>query len=93
MEEFKKQTLPPTDKVKEEVKKVKEEFKVTVNKLTASNGVTFVVCVDHPDRPKDAMPWDEGRMQVFDTSNEKHATIEAARWEAFFANKTFEDWI
>jgi len=66
-----------------------QEFKVDVAKMVASNGTTFIVTVDHPDRPKDAKPWDTGRMEIFTTSIEKHAYLEMRRWKAFFDNTEF----
>jgi len=68
----------------------KRKFTVKFNKLVASNGTTFVVTVDHPDRPKNAKPWDSGRMQVFETSIEKHAYLEMVHWQDFFNNKDSE---
>lgn len=62
-------------------------YKVSVNKLTASNGITWVVTVDHPNRPKDAMPWDKGRMEVFHTSVEEHAEQTKEDWDNFFNYK------
>ena len=62
-------------------------FKVTVNKLTASNGITWVVTVDHPLRPKDAIPWDDGRMEVFASSIEEHANQTKDDWDKFFNYK------
>ena len=65
------------------------EFKVAVATMVASNETRYVVTVDHPNRPKDAKPWDSGRMEVFSTLIEKHAKIEAKRWSCFFANKEY----
>ena len=64
-------------------------FKVSVATLVASNGTTYVVCIDHPDRPLTAKPWDKGRMQVFTSSIEDHANMECKRWVCFFANKDY----
>lgn len=56
---------------------------VTVGTLTASNGVSYVVCLDRPDRPADAKPWDDGRMTPFTTSIKENAEAEAAAWDEF----------
>lgn len=51
------------------------KFKLSVNKLVASNDTTFVVTVDHPNSPKDAKPWDSGIMEVFASFIQKHANM------------------
>jgi len=66
------------------------KFNVSFAKMVASNKTTFIVTIDHPDRPKDAKPWDSGRMQVFETPIEKHAYLEMERWKCFFANKEYD---
>lgn len=73
--------------------KNQKTFKVSVNKMVASNGTTFIVCVDHPDRPEDAKPWDTGRMEVFASSVQEHAEQTKDDWDNFFNNKprTFGD--
>lgn len=61
-------------------------FRVSVQPLTASNGTTHVVCIDHPTRPLDAAPWDGGRMTPSQHKDPAHAAIEAEAWREFFAN-------
>ena len=59
------------------------DFRVSVGKVTASNGITWVVNIDHPNRPLNADPWDKGRICVFETVYEEHATITKDEWEKF----------
>ena len=67
--------------------KLTKGFKVSVCKMYASNSTTFHVVVDHPDRPTDAMPWDEGRMEVFASAVQEHAELTKDDWVNFFDNR------
>ena len=58
-------------------------FRVSIAKVTASNGITWVVNLDHPNRPLDAAPWDKGRFCVFETEIEEHADMTKTMWENF----------
>lgn len=60
------------------------KFSVIVSEMHESNGrVTFYVNIDRPDRPSDAMPWDDGRMSPFSSSKKDEAEIMAYRWDLF----------
>jgi len=65
-------------------------FKVSVATLKASNGTTFLVCLDKCSRPKDAKPWDTGRITPFETNIKKHADMEAQTWAEFLGCEVTE---
>lgn len=58
-------------------------FRVTVNPLRASNGLTYVVTLDQGTRPGDAMPWDDGRITPINRNNVDEANSEGAEWAKF----------
>lgn len=56
---------------------------VVKSKMVEAGKDRFFVRLIHPNRPKDAMPWDEGYMDVFSTFTEEHADEEVQRWKKF----------
>lgn len=58
-------------------------FIVTVNVMQESHQTTYWVCLDRGDRPKDAKPWDEGRITPFKHTNKEYADEEAKSWAKF----------
>jgi hypothetical protein len=59
-----------------------QAFNVHVAKLCASNGTTYVVCIDRTDMVVD-MFRSTGRITPFESANEEHAYIERAVWDRF----------
>lgn len=59
-------------------------FRVSMGEVRASNGTSWVVCLDRPDRPVDAKPWDPGRITPFESSNKEHVENEVQEWTEFF---------
>ena len=62
-------------------------FVVTVNMMKESHQATYWVCLDRGDRPKDAMPWDDGRITPFKHTNKEYADEEAKSWAKFLGVK------
>lgn len=58
-------------------------FRVTVNPLRASNGITYVVCLDRGDRALDAMPWDNGRITPINRNSLEEANYAGQEWAEF----------
>lgn len=61
----------------------KPAFRVGVVPLEASNGVTYVVCLDRGDRAENAKPWDDGRMTPINRNSFSEANYEGAEWAKF----------
>ena len=61
----------------------KPAFRVSVATMKASNGTTYLVCIDRWDRPADAKSWDAGRVHPFESAVRENAESEAAMWAAF----------
>ena len=59
-------------------------FKVVVNTMIEAGRERYFVTIYHPERPADAKPWDEGRIDVYDTYIKENAESEKAGWEDFF---------
>lgn len=59
-----------------------DKFTVSVA-MMKDNETRYVVCLDQPGRPKDAMPWHDGRMMPFSSLIEENAQDEADRWARF----------
>ena len=59
-------------------------FKVVVNTMIEAGRERYFVTIYHPERPADAKPWDEGRMDVYDTFIEENAKFERDSWQEFF---------
>lgn len=58
-------------------------WSVEVSKVSASNGTTWVVVLNHPLRPSDAKPWDyEGRVELYSFNEKEHAAQTAKEVEA-----------
>jgi hypothetical protein len=66
-----------------ESKQAIKKYKVTVLPMSASNGVTYVVCLTHPDRPVDAKLWDEGIITPINRNDVEEANIEGQQWADF----------
>lgn len=64
----------------------RERFQVSVQTMRESKGESFMVCIDHPDRPLDAKPWDGGRMTPYSTPTRENAEMEAETWRRFFVS-------
>lgn len=58
-------------------------FRVSVEPLEASNGVTYVVCLDSPHQRADAAPWDSGRITPINRNDVDEANSEGERWAKF----------
>lgn len=59
-------------------------FRVSVLPMyEAGKEPTFMVCIDHPDRPQEAKPWDDGRITPFHSKIREHAELEAQVWREF----------
>jgi hypothetical protein len=58
-------------------------FRVSVATLSASNGTSFVVCIDRGDRPLNAKPWDDGRITPYESKFVHRAVSEAKEWADF----------
>ena len=61
----------------------KPGFRVHIQKMVESCGTTYVICLDRPERPLDAKPWDEGRISPDRFENLEHANSEATEWADF----------
>lgn len=59
-----------------------QAYKVHVATLRASNGTTYVVCIDRTDIIQDKWAT-KGRITPFQSANEEHAHIERAVWDRF----------
>lgn len=59
-------------------------FRVSVNRMVESHRTTYWVCLDRPDRPIDAKPWDAGRMTPYCTEFLDRANLEGQEWAKFF---------
>jgi len=68
----------------------KRDFEVRLGKMTNTNEIRYYVSVIHPNQPVDAAPWDEGRMDVFSSTNKAHAEQEKQRWQDFFNFKSID---
>src|ERR1035437_564646 len=52
------------------------KYRVSVQKMVESgNRVKWVVCLDRPERPLDAKPWDKGRITPFQSAILEHANL------------------
>lgn len=58
-------------------------FSVKVAPMQASNGVTYLVCLDRADRPADAMPWAPGRLTPINRNSLAEANDEGQAWADF----------
>lgn len=58
-------------------------FRVSVQPMQASNGLTWVVCLDRGDRPLDAKPWDDGRLTPVNRNDLDEANHAASEWAEF----------
>ena len=66
-------------------------FSVHVGKLTASNGVSYLVTLVSKDRPKDATVFDDtGMMVPYETDNYENALEEARDWAKFLGTTLAE---
>lgn len=61
-------------------------FVVSVNTMEASNGTSYVVCVDRSDRPENAKPWDAGRWMPYSSAFRERAEQEADDIRKFLYN-------
>lgn len=59
------------------------QFRVSVQPSAASNGVTYVVCLDRGDRPADAAPWADGRITPINRNAVIEANSEGEKWAEF----------
>lgn len=59
------------------------KFRVSVQEMVESHQTTYWVCLDRPDRPLGAMPWDKGRITPHYFKKKEHAEFEAKQWECF----------
>lgn len=55
-------------------------FVVYVEVMEESHRTTYWTTIERADRPKDAKPWDPGRVHPFLSENREHAEHEAAEW-------------
>lgn len=62
-------------------------YRVSIGTLKASNGTSYVVCIDQDSRPRGAAPWDSGRITPFATKIPEHAKAEAKTWATFLGAK------
>lgn len=60
-----------------------EPFIVHVEVMKESHQTTYWVCLDRGDRPKNAMPWADGRITPFKHTNKEYADEEAKTWAKF----------
>lgn len=66
---------------------MEKPFVVRVAKMRESHRTTYWVTLDRGDRPKDAKPWDGGRITPFMHENEEFANDEAEKWAEFLGVK------
>lgn len=59
-------------------------FTVSIGTMVEAGKESYYVSIDHPKRPTNAKPWDDGRMEVFKTYIKEHAEFEKGYWEEFF---------
>ena len=59
-------------------------FRVSVTAMRASNGTTYVVCLDRTDRGLNAMAWHKGRITPINRNSLEEANDEGAHWARFF---------
>lgn len=59
-------------------------FEVVVNTMVEAGRERYFVTLYHPERPERSLPWDEGRIDIYDTLIKENAELEKARWEDFF---------
>ena len=68
------------------------DFKVVINTMTESEkGESYVVTLYHPDRPEDALPWDDGKMEIYHTYDKDRAEATLLDWQEFlnYEQRTF----
>lgn len=58
-------------------------FRVSVQRMIESHRTTYWVCIDRPDRPVDAKPWEEGRMTHYYSESVERANEEGQAWAEF----------
>jgi len=62
-------------------------FVVRVLKMVESHRETYWVTLDRSDRPKDAKPWDVGRITPYMHEEKEYADSDAERWAEFLGVK------
>lgn len=60
-----------------------ENYRVSVAKMIESHKTSYLVCLDKPDRPLDAKPWDEGRITPYRSEIKSRVVHEAKVWAKF----------
>lgn len=63
------------------------DYRVSVAKMTETHQITYIVCLDQPDRHINANPWDDGRITPSSHVNKDHAISEANSWAQFLKVK------
>jgi len=62
---------------------VSRGFEVRIDEAIEASAPIYYVNIIHPDRPKDAMPWDIGIRTVCSTRDRKNAEFMKENWDAF----------